>query len=196
MAQGNAVKKHQLLVVGGSAGSLDAILRLLPALQTETHLAIVLVLHRRSGESVLAELLGDKTAMPVKEAEDKENIVAGTVYLAPADYHLLVETDRTFSLDYSEKVNYSRPSIDVTFETAAEAYGAACLALLLSGANHDGTAGLKKIKEAGGYVMVQDPAEALVAYMPQQAIDHVPVDIITPVANIPLIVQGLAAGAG
>jgi two-component system chemotaxis response regulator CheB len=192
MAQGGAISKYNLLLIGGSAGSLEAILQLLPSLQDEKSLAIVVVVHRRNGESVLSKLLNDKTSWPVKEAEEKEAITAGTIYLAPADYHLLIEKDKTFSLDYSEKVNYSRPAIDVTFETAAEAYGSSCIVLLLSGANHDGTEGLKKIKRSGGYVIVQDPAEAPVAYMPQHAIENVEVDAVSVVAKIPSVIRQLS----
>ena len=171
------------MLIGGSAGSLEALLQFLPSLPVLNRLAIVVVVHRRSGESLLPELLNDKTAWVVKEAEEKEKIEPGTLYVAPADYHLLIEQDRTFSLDYSEKVNYSRPSIDVTFEAAAEIYGASAIALLLSGANQDGTEGLRKIKQAGGYVMVQNPAEAAVSYMPQHAIDSTAVDNVIRVAD-------------
>jgi two-component system, chemotaxis family, protein-glutamate methylesterase/glutaminase len=191
MAKGNTVNKYGLLLIGGSAGSLDALLQFLPSLPVLSGLAIVVVLHRRSGESLLPELLADRTAWAVKEAEDKEVIDAGTIYLAPADYHLLVERNKTFSLDYSEKVNYSRPSIDVTFESAADVYGAAVMALLLSGANQDGTEGLKKIKEAGGYVMVQNPVEAVVSYMPQHALESMQLDMVVAVADVPALVQRL-----
>ncbi len=191
MAQRSIVNRYELLVIGGSAGSLDALLQLLPALKSETWLAIVLVLHRKSGESLLVELLGDKLDWTIKEAEEKESIIAGTVYIAPADYHLLIEKDKTFSLDYSEKVNYSRPAIDVTFETAAEAYGASVIALLLSGASQDGTEGLRKIGGSGGYVMVQDPAEALVGYMPQHAIQNTTVDEVVAVLAVPASIRRL-----
>ena len=152
-----------------------------------------MVLHRRNGESLLSNLLMDKTTWSVKEAEEKEAIAAGTVYIAPADYHLLIEQDKTFSLDYSEKVHYSRPAIDVTFEAVAETYGPAAMALLLSGANADGTDGLQKIKEAGGYVMVQDPAEAAVEYMPKSAIAYVRVDKVVSVTDVPALVHQLNA---
>jgi two-component system, chemotaxis family, protein-glutamate methylesterase/glutaminase len=191
MAERSTIKPYELLLVGGSAGSLEVILSLLPALQGEKELAIVLVLHRRSAESMLSHLLGERTSWTVKEAEEKEAIVPGTIYIAPADYHLLIEEDKTFSLDYSEKVNYSRPSIDVTFETAAETYGPNVVALLLSGANHDGTAGLQKIKAAGGYVLVQDPEEAVVAYMPQHAIENVEVDAIVKTSAVPALIHQL-----
>lgn len=182
---------YRLLVIGGSAGGLEAILQIFPGLQPREDLAVILVLHRRGGESVLAEVLRDKIGWPVKEAEEKEPIRPGNLYLAPADYHLLIEKDHTFSLDYSEKIHYSRPAIDVTFETAAEAYGAGVIGLLLSGANHDGTAGLKVIKSAGGYVMVQDPAEAVVAYMPRYAFEHVAVDRVLPAKEVGAVVRSL-----
>ena len=182
---------YRLLVIGGSAGGLEAILQIFPGLQPREDLAVVLVLHRRGGESVLTEVLRDKTGWPVKEAEEKEPISPANIYLAPPDYHLLIENDHTFSLDYSEKIHYSRPAIDVTFETAAEAYGAGVIGLLLSGANHDGTAGLKVIKSAGGVVMVQDPAEAVVAYMPRYAIEHVAVDRVLPAKEVGAVVRSL-----
>lgn len=182
---------YHVLLIGGSAGGLDAILQIFPGLQPREDLAVILVLHRRGGESVLAEVLRDKTGWPVKEAEEKEPIEPGTLYLAPPDYHLLIEKDYTFSLDYSEKIHYSRPAIDVTFETAAEAYGPRVIALLLSGANQDGTAGLQKIKAAGGYVLVQDPAEAIVGYMPKYAIAHVAADRIVSVKELGNVLQAL-----
>lgn len=182
---------YSLLVIGGSAGGLEAILQILPALKREPSLAVVLVLHRRGGESMLTELLQDKTDWNVKEAEEKEPIEPGMLYIAPADYHLLIERDRTFSLDYSEKIHYSRPAIDVTFETAAEAYGPQVMGLLLSGANQDGAGGLQTIKSAGGFVMVQDPAEAVVAYMPKFAMEHVAVDRVLPVKEIAAFVRSL-----
>jgi two-component system, chemotaxis family, protein-glutamate methylesterase/glutaminase len=179
MAESSLTNKFKLLLIGGSAGSMDIVLQLLPALRPGLQAAIVIVLHRKSnGESMLASLFASRTNLPVKEADEKEAILPGNIYIAPADYHLLIEQDKTFSLDFSEKINYSRPSIDVTFESAAEVYGPSLAALLLSGANADGAAGLKRIKEEGGYVMVQDPATAEVGYMPQYAINTVQVDAI------------------
>lgn len=185
------MKRYELLLIGGSAGSLDVLMQLLPALRPRLGLAIVVVLHRKPGESMLAELLNGRMFVPVKEAEEKEPIETDNVYIAPADYHLLIEKDRTFSLDYSEKVHYSRPAIDVTFETAAEAYGSRVAALLLSGANSDGAEGLHKIKEAGGLTLVQDPSEASVSYMPQQAINYLEVDHIAGTPELAEIVNGL-----
>jgi two-component system chemotaxis response regulator CheB len=186
-----SVKRYELLLIGGSAGSLDVLLQLLPALRPGLDMAIVVVLHRKPGESMLAELLNGRMFLPVKEAEEKEPIELNNVYIAPADYHLLIEKDKTFSLDYSEKVHYSRPAIDVTFETAAEAYGPSVAALLLSGANSDGSEGLHKIKQSGGLTLVQDPSEASVSYMPQQAIGYLEVDHIAGTKELVGIVNGL-----
>src|SRR5690606_15964808 len=117
----------------------------------------------------LAELFSNKTSIPVKEIDEKEQIKRGMIYIAPPDYHTLIEKDKTFSLDFSEKVNYSRPGIDVTFQTAAEAYGQGAAAILLSGANADGTSGLDTIKAFGGITIVQSPQTAEVDFMPSYA---------------------------
>jgi two-component system, chemotaxis family, protein-glutamate methylesterase/glutaminase len=171
MEEDLSMNKYELLIIGGSAGCLEVILEILPLLRTDLDYAVVLVMHRRSGDSLLTGILSDKTKLEVKEAEEKEAIRRGIIYIAPADYHLLVEKDKTFSLDYSEKIHYSRPAIDASFETAADAYGPHAVGLLLSGANADGAIGLLEIKQAGGLTLVQDPAEATVSYMPQQAIE-------------------------
>lgn len=182
MAQGAV---NRLVVIGGSAGSLEVLLQLLPDLPVQTDACYVVVVHRRAdADSLLPGLLAGKTTMPVKEVEDKEAIYPNTVYVAPADYHLLVEDPHSFSLDSSEKVHYSRPSIDVTFESAAEAFGSAVVGVLLSGANADGAAGLKRIRQAGGITAVQDPATAEVGYMPQQAVKAAAAEAILPVAEL------------
>ncbi len=185
------MKRYELLLIGGSAGSLDVLMQLLPALRPRLDMAIVVVLHRKTGESMLAELLNGRMSLPVKEAEEKEPVEPNRVYIAPADYHLLIEKDKTFSLDYSEKVHYSRPAIDVTFETAAEAYGPSVAALLLSGANSDGSEGLYKFRQSGGLTLVQDPSEASVSYMPQQAINYLEVDHIAGTKELVGIVNRL-----
>lgn len=173
------MNKHELIIIGGSAGSITALMRLLPVLAPHMHLPMILVLHRKENEeSILAEVLANKTHKTVKEIEEKETIQPDTIYLAPADYHLLLEKNRTFSLDFSEKVNYSRPSIDVSFESAADVYGSSLIGILLSGANADGAAGLEKIKAAGGITIAQDPNDAEVGYMPEQAIIRSNVDFV------------------
>lgn len=191
MAQGLINNRYELLVIGGSAGSLDVLIKLLPALRADLDLAIVIVLHRNYSESLLSEVLSDRMDRPVADAEEKDPLTPGSVYLAPADYHLLIEKERTFSLDYSEKVNFSRPSIDVTFETAADVYGAACVGLLLSGANADGADGLATIKSKGGLTIVQNPAEAAVRFMPDQAIQKVQVDYVATTDEMAEIINRL-----
>ncbi len=174
----NELNRHELVVIGGSAGSLEVLLELLPAIKSTVQFAIIIVIHRKNPDSILVELLKEKTDLLVKEAEEKDEIKAGTIYIAPADYHLLVEMDKTISMDFSEKVHYSRPCIDLTFETAAEVYGSSLAGILLSGANADGAAGLRSIKEHKGLTIVQDPMEASVPYMPKQAIEEFEVDHI------------------
>ncbi len=189
MAQRSINNSYEVLLIGGSAGSLEVLLKLLPSLRTDLGLAVIIILHRKSGESLLTQILNEKSGWPVREAEEKDPIEPGNIYLAPPDYHLLIEMDKTFSLDVSEKIHYSRPAIDISFETAAAAYGASVVAVLLSGANADGAAGLKEIKQAGGLTIVQDPTEATVAYMPQQAIETVDVDYIASTEEMAKIIN-------
>lgn len=170
------LSEFRVVMVGGSAGSLEVIIRMLGGL-TNTRLAIVLIIHRKGSiHSSLADVLNLKAALIVKEAEEKEFIRPGYVYVAPADYHMLIERDGSISLDYSEKINFSRPSIDVSFECAAHVFGTRVVGILLSGASVDGVAGLKSIRRAGGQCVVQDPASALVAYMPMQALSELKPD--------------------
>lgn len=167
------------LIIGGSAGSIEVLLNVLPGLNSFLDFPIVIVLHRKSGkDNILTDILSTKTQLRVKELEEKEKIKPSTIYLAPPNYHTLIEADQTFSLDASEKVNFSRPSIDVTFESAAEVFKNNLVCLLLSGANNDGTEGLKKVKDKGGKVIIQDPNSAIVRYMPEFAIEHVNPDAV------------------
>ncbi|RYG53121.1 MAG: chemotaxis protein CheB [Chitinophagaceae bacterium] len=160
-----------IIVIGGSAGSLEILLKVLPKVNPRLMIPVIVVIHRKATQDTsLTELLASRSALPVKEAEEKEQLLPGVVYLCPADYHLLIEKDHTVSLDYSEKVNFSRPSIDVTMQSAAEVYKNAATGILLSGASVDGTEGLKAIFNENGYTVAQHPADAEVAYMPQQAI--------------------------
>ncbi|RYD57602.1 MAG: chemotaxis protein CheB [Sphingobacteriales bacterium] len=166
-----------LVVIGGSAGAFDVILQALGKLQEGLRFPIIIVLHRKSSfDSMLSDLFSVKTRIPVKEAEDKDLLEPGHIYLAPPDYHMLIESDHTVGLDASEKVQYSRPSIDVTFQSAADVFGAKLVCILLSGANADGVDGLLATKNAGGLVVVQDPNNAGVSYMPAQAMQSMEVD--------------------
>lgn len=172
-------EKCRLVIIGGSAGSIDVLIRIIPQLKTDLPFAIVIVLHRKNtSDSFLGELFGSRTSIPVTEIEDKNEMKPGHIYIAPPDYHLLFENNGYFCLDDSEKVNYSRPSIDVAFESAAEAYGKGLTGILLSGANSDGSNGITAIKLKGGVTAVQKPENAEVSYMPQQAILNAPVDHI------------------
>jgi two-component system chemotaxis response regulator CheB len=165
--------KCKVLIIGGSAGSLEVLIELLPQLNIVPSFAIVLVLHRKSAEdSTLEELISIKAQIPVRDVEDKTPLLPGFIYIAPSDYHLLFETNGELSLDTSEKINYSRPSIDVSFESAAEAYGSASIGILLSGANADGTEGLLAIKKAGGTIVVQIPESAQMPFMPMNAVTN------------------------
>jgi two-component system chemotaxis response regulator CheB len=185
MEKNRIISGCKLLIIGGSAGSLEVLMKILPGLSTIPSFAIVLVLHRKSTEdATLEELIAIKTNIPVKEVEDKTPILPGYLYVAPSDYHLLFEKNDVLSLDISEKVNYSRPSIDVSFESAAEVYRESLVGLLLSGANSDGTEGLLAIKNAGGTTVVQNPESAQMPTMPQNAITYTAPDYILDVEHI------------
>ncbi len=182
----------KVLLIGGSAGSLDVLMRVIPALPVLRSVAMVIVLHRKNNDdSLLEELIAIKSKTPVRDTEDKAPLQPGFVYIAPADYHLLFETNGLLSLDDSEKVNYSRPSIDVSFESAAVAYGAKTIGILLSGANNDGTHGLQAIQLAGGVVVVQKPESAEMAYMPEHAIAHTSPDYILDAAQMVALIQSI-----
>lgn len=182
----------ELLVIGGSAGSLDILLNVLPELMPGLPFAIVVVLHRKSSStSALTDLFSSKTSIPVAEVEEKDPIVPSHLYIAPADYHLMIENNKTFSLDSSEKINYSRPSIDLTLETAAEAYADKLTCLLLSGANTDGAEGLLAVKQYGGMITIQDPGDAKVPLMPQNAIMTVKPDRILKNSEIAGFINSL-----
>jgi two-component system, chemotaxis family, protein-glutamate methylesterase/glutaminase len=192
MAENIITAPFQFIAIGGSAGSLDVVLKLIPALHPQLPVAILIILHRKpSNDEILVDLLNARSSWTVREAEEKEPVLPNMIYIAPADYHLLLEKDHTFSLDVSEKVNYSRPSIDISFESAAEVYGPSLLAILLSGANADGAAGMKKVKELGGTCIVQDPNSAEVAFMPRQAIEQVNIDKIIPATELARFINGL-----
>lgn len=173
MEENRIIEGCKVLIIGGSAGSLEVLMELLPKLTFVPDFAIVLVLHRKSAEdSTLEELISYKTNIPLVDVEDKTPLRPGFIYIAPSDYHLLFETNDVLSLDTSEKINYSRPSIDVSFESAAEVYGPALVGILLSGANADGTDGLLAIKKAGGAIVVQMPESAQMPFMPMNAIEN------------------------
>lgn len=160
-------KKIEAVVIGASAGGIEALKQILPTLPETYNIPIIIVLHIPAGEpSLLPEVFEHKVKLPVKEATDKEIIKPGTIYFAPSSYHLLIEKNKTFSLSIKEPVLFSRPSIDVLFESASQAYSETLVGILLTGANKDGAEGLKKIKEANGIAIVQNPINAEMSEMP------------------------------
>lgn len=172
-------------MIGSSAGGLNALKILFKGLESSFNLPVVIVQHiSPDSDNYLIHILNDLKKLKVKEADEKESPMPGVAYIAPPNYHLLVEPDRTFTLTVDERVNYARPSIDVLFETAAEAWREGLIGIILTGANNDGSKGLKRIKELGGMVIVQDPETAEVDSMPLAAINAVEVDHIVPLENI------------
>ena len=163
------------VVIGASAGAVQALQTILPALAADYGLPVLVVVHVPPGRAnMLVPLLQARCEITVKEAEDKEFLAPGTVYFAPSDYHLLVETDKSIALSIDQSVNHSRPSIDVLFETAADTFGPGLVGVVLTGANHDGAAGLRAIVDAGGLAVVEDPASAHAAAMPLAALEACP----------------------
>jgi two-component system, chemotaxis family, protein-glutamate methylesterase/glutaminase len=165
----------EAVVIGASAGALEALSIILPALPADFPLPIFIVVHvPPDKKSVLAELFQAKCSIQVSEPEDKEPVNGGTAYFAPPDYHLLIAPDKSVSLSDDEPVLYSRPSLDVLFESAADAYGPDLIAIVLTGANEDGAKGLRAVAEAGGTAIVQSPQGAYAAAMPEAAIAACP----------------------
>ena len=186
------MKEYELLLIGGSAGSLEVILSMVTEMGKSYSLPVLIVLHRNPGfESTLADLFSHRANVVIREVEEKDAIIRGQIYLCPADYHVLIEQDHTFSLDYSERVNYSRPSIDVSFISASEAYGAGVIAVLLSGGNADGAQGMQEVKARGGLTIVQDPHTADVPYMPQQVLQNMDADLVVPAGELPALIREL-----
>lgn len=180
-----------LVVVGASAGGLHALQLLVGGLRADWPMALAIVQHRSRDSNALCELLQDVSALPVLEVNDKEEIAVGNVFLAPPDYHLLVEDERFFSLSVDAPERWSRPSIDVLFESAADAFGDRVVGVVLTGANSDGARGLRRIVDQGGQAVVQDPATAEVHVMPDAARRAVPEACVLPLEAIPAHLGGL-----
>ena len=183
--------RYQAVMIGVSAGGLEALKVILPALPASFPFPIAVVQHRdECSDCFLAEYLNRMSAVTVSEAEDKEPLCAGHAYMAPAGYHLLIESDRSFSLSVDPRVNHSCPSIDVLFESAADAFGESLIGIVLTGANADGAKGLKAIKARGGLAIVQDPNTAQATAMPRAALDATPVDYLVDLRQVaPLLMR-------
>jgi two-component system chemotaxis response regulator CheB len=168
-----------LIAIGGSWGGMDAVISILNGLPADFPVPVAIVLHRhKSMVSSLVEIFARNLTLHVKEVDEKEKIEAGIVYIAPRNYHILIEKNRSFSLCVSEEVHYARPSIDVFFESAAGIYKKRLLGILLTGANADGSEGLKAIADNGGTTIVQDPEDAESPYMPESALKIMTPDFI------------------
>ena len=187
---------YELIAVGASWGGLDAVSELLETLPAELETPIVLVQHRSadSQRRGLENLLDLRTSRTVCEAGDKQRIEPRHVYVAPPDYHLLVE-EGSLALSVDERVQYARPSIDVLFDSVADAYAERAIGVVLTGANEDGAAGLARIKERGGVAIVQDPNDAVRATMPAAAIAATSADAIIPLTEIGPFLYGLCCAA-
>lgn len=178
-------RQFEAAVIGASAGGVAALLEVLPGLPPEVPVPVVVVVHMLRGRaSQLAELFASRLAVPVREVADKDEVAPGAVYFAPADYHLSVENDGTFSLSNEPLHIFSRPAIDFAMQSAADAYGPALVGILLTGASHDGAAGLAAIGAAGGLTVVQDPQEAQSPLMPEAAIRLRKPDLVLQLRDI------------
>jgi two-component system, chemotaxis family, protein-glutamate methylesterase/glutaminase len=173
------------VVIGGSAGGISAVTAIVAALPPELPLAVVVVLHQSPGESLgWVEYLGRQARLPVVEAEDKLPLRPGTVHCAPAGYHLLIETEGTLALSVDEKVNFARPSIDLLFASAADAFGPELIGIVLTGANADGARGLAQIAARGGQALVQSPRTAQWPTMPEAALQAAPQALVVDLDEI------------
>ena len=185
-------RRIDAVVIGASAGGFEALLAVLKGLPATFPMPLVVVLHLpEHHESRLAELFGYRLALAVREPRDKEPLAPGVLYFAPSGYHLSIETDRSFSFSCEDRVSYARPSIDVLFSSAADAYGKSLAGILLTGANYDGAAGMAGMQVAGSLTIVQDPASAEVSTMPEAALRRMTPDLILPLADIHSVLRML-----
>lgn len=192
-----STRRFQAVVVGVSTGGVHALQKLLGQLPANFPLPVLIVQHiGADAGSGLAKLLDERCPLSVKEADEQDEILPGRVYLAPPNYHLLVERDGFLSLSADPYVSFARPSVDVLFESAAAVFGPGLIGIVLTGANYDGSQGLKTIKQKGGMAIVQDPADAEARQMPQAAIAATGVDYVVALNDMAALLQQLAARPG
>ncbi|MCP4724813.1 MAG: chemotaxis protein CheB [bacterium] len=189
----NKIHRYKMVVIGVSAGGINALSRILEELKEDFPIPIVIVqhLHPEKQGTGLDELFNERCRLKVTEAGHNETIIDGNVYFAPPAYHILIEDDGTFSLSADEKVNFARPSIDVLFESAADVYQSDLIGVILTGANNDGAIGLKAVKDSGGLAIVQNPETAEYDEMPDAAINNCDVDHIISLSKIPGLLNEL-----
>ena len=165
-------KKYDAIVMGSSAGGLFVLSSLFQQLPAGYPIPVIVVQHRSKDQrELLEEVLQNKCKIKIKQADEKEKIESGVVYIAPPDYHLLIEADKTFSLSADEPVRFSRPSIDVLFESASIVFKERLVAIILTGTNNDGSKGIETVRNFGGLTVAQDPGDAQYPYMPKSAIE-------------------------
>lgn len=182
------------IVIGVSTGGVAALKQLLPALPVDFPVPVLVVSHiTPTADDGLAVLLNAHSAIRVKEADEEEQLLPGTVYLAPANYHLLVERKGCLALSIDPPVNFARPSVDVLFESAAEVYGPALIGIVLTGAGSDGSKGLLMIRQYGGVTVVQNPADAEMDSMPKKALELLSPDYLVALQELPALLIRLAA---
>ena len=178
-------KKYRAIVIGTSAGGLHAVSAILDEFPADYPIPVIIVQHRSKDQrDLLEEVLQSKCKIRIKQADEKEKIESGCVYIAPPDYHLLVESDETFSLSADEPVRFSRPSIDVLFETAAAVFKNALIGIILTGASNDGSSGIVAIKKNGGLTIAQNPAEAQFPFMPKSSIETKEINYVWTLSDI------------
>jgi two-component system, chemotaxis family, protein-glutamate methylesterase/glutaminase len=189
-------RRFDAVVIGASAGGVEAICALLLRVRVETRAALFIVLHLpRDRPSLLERVFQERCALPVREAQDKEPVAPGTVYVAPPDYHLLLDEGPRIALSTDEPVNFSRPAIDVLFESAADLYRERLLGIVLTGGNSDGAAGLAAVAAAGGSIVVQHPDSALVSLMPAAALQRNPASRVLSLEGIGRLLASLGETA-
>jgi two-component system chemotaxis response regulator CheB len=195
MSGTSTTRTLEAIVVGASAGGVEALIAVLPAIPVAANVAVIVVLHLPAHHpSLLVEIFTPLCAIPVCEVVDKQTIAPGQIYFAAPNYHLLIERERSFALSLDEPVQFSRPSIDVLFESAAAAYGAHLAGVVLTGAGMDGAAGIAAVQAAGGLTVVQDPIGAHSAFMPQSALERIVPDYCLSLPNIALLLRSLNSG--
>jgi two-component system chemotaxis response regulator CheB len=186
------IERIEGIVIGTSAGGIEALSIVLPGVPATLRASIFIVIHLpRRRPSLVVDLFQTKCARPVREAEDKERVEPGTVYFAPPDYHLLLDAGPQLALSIDDLVHFSRPSIDVLFESAAELYGERLLGIIMTGASEDGASGLRAVHQAGGITVVQQPQTAAAPLMVESALKGCPVDYVLSLEEIAALLQRL-----
>ena len=195
MSAATPMRPLAAIVIGASTGGVEALLQILPALRADAMVSVLVVLHLpRERSSLLVEIFAPRCRLPVREVQDKDPILTGTIYFAPPDYHLLVDDGPSLALSMDPPVEHSRPSVSVLFESAAAVYGPRLLAVLLTGAGSDGASGLQAVQRAGGMTVVQQPASARMPQMPEAALARVTADHVLTLEDIMSLFEALPCG--